>query len=203
MTKPELTALLHKLQHCEICTAALPQAPRPVLQIHPQARILIAAQAPGRRAHASGLPFDDQSGERLCEWLGVNRAQFYDPHLFALVPMGFCYPGKGRAGDLPPRPECAQHWRAPLLRHLNHVELTLVIGQYARKYHLPDTRGSLQDLVGNWRQYWPDLIPLPHPSPRNTLWLRRNPWFAEEVLPALQTSVARILASSIQTGTQD
>lgn len=187
--------LLAELRACQVCAEKLPQAPRPVLQAHPQAKILIAAQAPGRRAHASGLPFDDLSGDRLRDWLGVSRAQFYDPQLFALVPMGFCYPGKGRTGDLPPRAECAPRWRAFLLSHLLHVDLTLVIGQYARQYHLPTSQGSLQELVRNWCHYGPALIPLPHPSPRNTLWLRRNPWFAKEVLPALRERVAAILSS--------
>ncbi|MEY2340694.1 uracil-DNA glycosylase family protein [Acidithiobacillus sp. IBUN Pt1247-S3] len=187
--------LLAELRTCQVCAEKLPQAPRPVLQIHPQAKILIAAQAPGRRAHASGLPFDDLSGDRLRDWLGVSRAQFYDPQIFALVPMGFCYPGKGRSGDLPPRSECAPRWRNSLLSHLLQVELTLVIGQYARQYHLPTSQGSLQELVRNWRDYAPALIPLPHPSPRNTLWLRRNPWFVEEVLPALRERVAAILPS--------
>ena len=190
-----LPVLLEELRACTVCANSLPEAPRPVLQIHPQAKILIAAQAPGRRAHASGLPFDDSSGDRLRDWLGVSRTQFYDPHLFALVPMGFCYPGTGRSGDLPPRPECAPRWRASVLAHLSQVEITLVIGQYARQYHLPESRGSLQALVRNWRDYGPALLPLPHPSPRNNRWLRRNPWFAEEVLPALRECVAQILRS--------
>lgn len=189
----DLEPLLTELQHCRLCAEHLPQEPRPVLQIHPRARILIAAQAPGRRAQASGLPFDDPSGDRLRDWLGVSRSQFYDPQFFALVPMGFCYPGKARAGDLPPRPECAPRWRTPLLTHLQQVELTLVIGQYARRYHLPESRGSLQALVRDWRHYGPALIPLPHPSPRNTLWLRRNPWFSDDVLPALKNRIAEIL----------
>lgn len=195
MSDPDLARLLQELKSCSLCAASLPNAPRPVLQVHPQAKILIAAQAPGRHAHAHALPFADQSGDRLRDWLGVSREEFYDPQLFALLPMGFCYPGKGRSGDLPPRPECASRWRASLLAQLRQVQLTLVIGQYARRYHLPDSPGPLQQLVRNWRHYAPSVFPLPHPSPRNILWLRRNPWFAEEVLPALRERVAEILRS--------
>ncbi|MDD3761298.1 MAG: uracil-DNA glycosylase family protein [Acidithiobacillus sp.] len=195
MSDPDLARLLQELKSCSLCAASLPNAPRPVLQVHPQAKILIAAQAPGRYAHAHALPFADQSGDRLRDWLGVSREEFYDSHLFALLPMGFCYPGKGRSGDLPPRPECASRWRASLLAQLRQVQLTLVIGQYARRYHLPDSPGSLQQLVRNWRHYAPFVFPLPHPSPRNILWLRRNPWFAEEVLPALRERVAEVLRS--------
>ena len=195
MSDPDLARLLQELKSCSLCAASLPNAPRPVLQVHPQAKILIAAQAPGRYAHAQALPFADQSGDRLRDWLGVSREEFYDSHLFALLPMGFCYPGKGRSGDLPPRPECASRWRASLLAQLRQVQLTLVIGQYARRYHLPDSPGSLQQLVRNWRHYAPFVFPLPHPSPRNILWLRRNPWFAEEVLPALRERVAEVLRS--------
>ncbi|MBU2754885.1 uracil-DNA glycosylase family protein [Acidithiobacillus sp. CV18-2] len=195
MSDRDLARLLQELESCSLCATSLPNAPRPVLQVHPQAKVLIAAQAPGRHAHAHALPFADQSGDRLRDWLGVSREEFYDSHLFALLPMGFCYPGKGRSGDLPPRPECASRWRASLLAQLRQVQLTLVIGQYARRYHLPDSPGSLQQLVRNWRHYAPSVFPLPHPSPRNILWLRRNPWFAEEVLPALRERVAEVLRS--------
>jgi uracil-DNA glycosylase len=155
---------------------------------------LIAGQAPGRKVHESGVPFDDASGDRLRDWLGVTRELFYDPRRIAILPMGFCFPGSGRSGDLPPRPECAPAWRSRLLGHLRHLELTVVVGQYAQAYHLGQGGGSLTDTVKAWRTHWPGAIPLPHPSPRNNLWLRRNPWFETEVLPALRKRVSKVLA---------
>jgi uracil-DNA glycosylase len=162
--------------------------------MHPKARILIAGQAPGRKVHHSGVPFDDASGNRLREWLGVTREVFYDPEQIAIIPMGFCFPGSGKSGDLPPRPECAPAWREPLLSHLKHLEITLVLGQYAQSYHFGKQSSSLTDLVKSWRSYWPTLVPLPHPSPRNNLWLRRNPWFEIELIPLLQDRVSEVLA---------
>lgn len=173
----------------------LPLGPRPVLQLHPKAKILIVGQAPGRKVHASGVPFDDASGNRLREWLGVTRAVFYDPQRVAFLPMGFCFPGSGRSGDLPPRPECATTWRKKLLGQLCHLELTVALGQYAQAYHFGGTGLSLTELVKSWRNHWPRLVPLPHPSPRNNLWLRRNPWFETELLPPLRNRVAEILAT--------
>jgi uracil-DNA glycosylase len=155
---------------------------------------LIAGQAPGRKVHASGIPFDDASGKRLREWLGVTPAVFYDPEQIALLPMGLCFPGSGRSGDLPPRPECAPAWRDELLGRLRHLEMTLVLGQYAQSYHFASAHSSLTELVKSWRTYWPRKVPLPHPSPRNILWLRRNPWFEVELLPVLQQRVSEILA---------
>jgi uracil-DNA glycosylase len=187
------SSLLADVRACTICKDHLPLGPRPVLQMHPKARILIAGQAPGRKVHDSGVPFDDPSGKRLREWLGVTREVFYDPKQIALLPMGFCYPGSARSGDLPPRPECAPAWRQQLLAKLQHVQLTLVLGRYAQSYHFGKTNVSLTELVRSWRSYWPDMIPLPHPSPRNNLWLRRNPWFDAEVVPALRQQVAEIL----------
>jgi uracil-DNA glycosylase len=143
--------------------------------------------------HASGVPFDDASGDRLRQWLGVSRETFYDPERIAILPMGFCFPGTGKSGDLPPRPECAPAWRQRLLAELGEIQLTLVIGQYALAYHLPDETGNLTDTVRDWRRHWPAVLPLPHPSPRNNLWLRRNPWFETEVLPALRQRVADAL----------
>lgn len=188
--------LLRDVRACTLCAPSLPHGVRPVLQASAHARILIAGQAPGRRVHASGVPFDDPSGDRLRSWLGLDRETFYDPQQVAMLPMGFCYPGTGRSGDLPPRPECAVAWRAPLLASLTQLELTLVIGQYAIAYHLPDARSTLTETVQAWRTYWPTVLPLPHPSPRNNLWLRRNPWFEEQVLPPLRERVAEILARS-------
>lgn len=190
---PSAAALLAQVRGCELCTAELPMGPRPVLQLHPAARILVAAQAPGRKVHETGIPFNDASGERLRSWLGVTREQFYDPRLFAIVPMGLCYPGKGASGDLPPRPECAAHWRAPLLRLLRRLQLTLVIGQYAGAYHLPDERDGVTAAVRNWRRYWPALVPLPHPSPTNNRWLARNRWFEQELVPHLRERVAQVI----------
>jgi uracil-DNA glycosylase len=188
-----LPSLLSEIRACTICTPHLPLGPRPVVQLSAKARVLIAGQAPGRKVHESGVPFDDASGNRLREWLGVTREVFYDPKQFALVPMGFCFPGTGRSGDLPPRPECAQAWREQLLGHLRQVELTLVLGQYAQTYHFGKSSSSLTDLVKSWRSHWPQMVPLPHPSPRNNLWLRRNPWFEAELLPPLRERVSELL----------
>jgi uracil-DNA glycosylase len=186
-------SLLAEVRACTRC-ADLPLGPNPVLQFHPEARILIAGQAPGRRVHQSGVPFDDASGRRLREWLGMPPEVFYDPRKVAILPMGFCYPGTGKSGDLPPRPECAASWRARLLEGLPRLETTLVLGQYAQRYHFGAAAGSLTGLVRAWRDPWPRLVPLPHPSPRNTLWLRRHPWFEAEVLPALRAMLAEVLA---------
>lgn len=186
------SSLLDDVRSCTICKPHLPLGARPVLQAHPNARILIAGQAPGRKVHASGVPFDDASGDRLRNWLGVTRDEFYDPQKIAILPMGFCFPGTGKSGDLPPRPECAPAWRKQLLEQLRKVELTIVLGQYAQKYHIGEASISLTELVRSWRSYWPELIPLPHPSPRNNIWLKRNPWFEEEVLPALNSRVAEV-----------
>jgi uracil-DNA glycosylase len=192
---PSIASLLSEVRACTLCSEHLPLGPRPVFQVHPAARILIAAQAPGRKVHETGVPFDDASGDRLRHWLGVTRAQFYDPKLFAIVPMGLCYPGKGSSGDLPPRPECAPRWRAPLLRTLRHVRLTLVVGRYAASYHLPHERTGLTGTVLRWRAYWPAVVPLPHPSPTNNGWLARNRWFEEELVPELRARVAAVLGS--------
>lgn len=191
-----LNDLLQAVRACTICIAHLPLGPRPVLQAHASARILIAGQAPGRKVHASGVPFDDASGERLRSWMGLSRAAFYDPRSVAILPMGFCYPGTGKSGDLPPRPECAPAWRAPLLAEMQHLQLTLVIGQYALTHHLPAHSGSLTEAVRKWRSFGPQAIPLPHPSPRNNGWLKTNPWFEAEVLPTLKARVAKALAGA-------
>ncbi len=183
------SSLLNEVRACSICKAHLPLGPRPVLQLHSKARVLIAGQAPGRKVHESGVPFDDASGNRLREWLGVTHEVFYDPEQIAILPMGFCFPGSGRSGDLPPRPECAPAWRKQLLGQLRHLEVTLVLGQYAQAYHFGEASSSLTELVKSWRTYWPHMVPLPHPSPRNNLWLRRNPWFEVEVLPSLRKRV--------------
>ena len=189
-----LPSLLTQVRACTLCAAHLPHGPRPVLQMHGSARLLIVGQAPGRKVHASGVPFDDASGERLRDWLGITRERFYDARQVALLPMGFCYPGTGKSGDLPPRSECAPAWRAPLLSHLKKLQVTLVIGQYAMAHHLPEERGSLTETVQAWRNHWPTVLPLPHPSPRNNLWLRRNPWFERDLLPILRARVIDVFA---------
>lgn len=186
--------LIAEAKACTICVAHLPLGPHPVFQIHPSARILIAGQAPGGRVHTSGVPFDDASGERLRSWMGVTRETFYDPTKIAILPMGFCYPGTGKSGDLPPRPECAAHWRKKLLAQLPNIELTLVIGQYAQDWHLgARQKANLTETVRAWEEYWPKLLPLPHPSPRNNIWLKKNPWFEKEVIPKLKRIVQEIL----------
>ena len=182
----QFSQLLQSVRECRLCEKSLPLGPRPVLQIDPRATILIAGQAPGRRVHESGKPFDDPSGVRLREWLGVSRETFYDPGKVAILPMGFCYPGSGKSGDLPPRPECAEAWRQLLLSSLRHVELTLVIGQFAQRWHLASVQKNLTETVRAWRDYGPGIVPLPHPSPRNNIWLKRNPWFSEYLLPSLK-----------------
>jgi uracil-DNA glycosylase len=190
-----LPLLLSEVRACTLCSEHLALGPRPVLQVDARARILVAGQAPGRKVHDSGVPFDDASGERLRQWMGVDRDVFYDPAMVAILPMGFCYPGTGRSGDLPPRRECAPKWRAPLLAALPKIELTLVIGQYALAWHLPElATHSLTDAVHAWRTHWPGVLPLPHPSPRNNIWLKRNAWFVEEVVPELQARVRAILS---------
>ena len=191
-----LDVLLRRVRACTICADCLPLGPRPVLQAAASARILIAGQAPGRKVHASGIPFDDASGERLRDWLGLTRDQFYDPTLTAILPMGFCYPGTGKSGDLPPRPECAPAWRAQLLARLPRIAFTVVLGQYALAWHMPDGPRSVTQAVLDWQRHWPNAIALPHPSPRNNGWLKRNPWFEAELLPRVRDRVAALLRSA-------
>jgi len=187
--------LLHQVRACRLCSAHLPLGPRPVLQWTPRARILIAGQAPGRKVHESGIPFADASGDRLRAWTGLTIEQFHNPELVAILPMGFCYPGTGASGDLPPRPECAPAWRNALLAPMTNLHLTLVIGQYAQAFHYPESARSLTELVAAWREFWPQTIPLPHPSPRNNMWLRRNPWFETDILPTLRGRILDIMAT--------
>jgi uracil-DNA glycosylase len=193
MPMPALTTLVPKVLACQICADALPHGVRPVLQISRSATLLITGQAPGRRVHESGIPFNDPSGDRLREWMGIDKATFYDSKKIAILPMGFCYPGTGANGDLPPRAECAPAWRAALLANLPKLQLTLVIGQYAQAYHLDIAKQSVTDAVRAWKTYWPEQMPLPHPSPRNQMWVKKNPWFTREVLPALKKRVQALL----------
>ena len=193
MTAKQLRSLLKDIRSCRICEDALVDGVRPVLQVHRSAEILVAGQAPGRRVHETGVPFDDPSGDRLRDWMGVSWDEFYDPSRVAILPMGFRYPGTGRSGDLPPRPECAEAWRNTLLEQLGDVKLTLVIGQYAARWHLRTGKESPTATVKNWHQHRPGCLPIPHPSPRNNLWLKRNPWFANGVLPYLRRRVRQVL----------
>lgn len=182
-----LTSLLTDIRACRLCEPVLPLGPRPIVHIHStQATLLIVGQAPGTKVHESGIPWNDPSGERLRDWLQMDREQFYHDPRIAIVPMGFCYPGKGKSGDLPPRKECAAQWRPPLEAQLNTVKLTLLIGQYAQQYYLPKPKLSLTERVRRFEEFLPHYFPLPHPSPRNLLWLKRNPWFEKDCLPALR-----------------
>jgi uracil-DNA glycosylase len=190
-----LDTLLKQIRQCNLCAAALPHEPRPVLRARSSARLLVIGQAPGTRVHASGIPWDDVSGRRLRQWMGISDAQFYDQQLIAIIPMGFCYPGKGRSGDLPPRTECAPTWHAPLLQQLPDIQTTLLIGQYAQAFYQPGDYPTLTARVRDWRRFAPAQFVLPHPSPRNQLWLRRNPWFENEVVPSLQQTIRRVLES--------
>jgi uracil-DNA glycosylase len=187
-------ALLQEVRACTLCAAHLPLGPLPVLQVHARARILVAGQAPGRKVHQTGLPFNDPSGDRLRNWMGIDKAIFYDPMRIALLPMGFCYPGTGTSGDLAPRAECAATWRVRLLQTMPDIELTLALGQYALAWHLerPGARTLTQSVLA-WRDHWPRFVPMPHPSPRNNLWLKRNPWFDEELIPRLRERVQQVL----------
>ncbi len=193
-----LGSLLDEISACRLCAEHLPLGPRPVVRIAPEARILIIGQAPGTKVHASGIPWDDASGKRLRDWLGVRPDQFYDTSLFAIMPMGFCYPGRGTGGDNPPRPECAPLWHSLLRAHLPNIALTVLIGAYAHAAYLGDTRkATLGETVRAWQDYAVSgFLPLVHPSPRNQMWLRRNPWFEAEIVPFLRQKVAAVIANS-------
>ena len=188
-----LDVIVREIRACTLCADDLLAGVRPVIQASRNARILIAGQAPGSKVHASGIPFDDPSGDRLRDWMGVDKNTFYDKDQIALIPMGFCYPGKGTTGDLPPRRICAETWRAPVVAALPNVRLTLVIGRYAQAWHLTRPRKNLTETVRAWREFGTDVVPLPHPSPRNNIWLKRNAWFEGDLLPTLKTTVARAL----------
>ena len=191
----ELAELLGRVRACRHCEAHLPLGPRPVLRAGATARLMIVGQAPGTRVHESGVPWDDRSGDRLRDWLGLDKASFYDEARIAIVPMGFCYPGRNpRGGDEPPRPECAPLWHPPLLAALPGVELTLLVGLYAQARYLgPRRKATLTETVRAWRDYAPAYLPLPHPSWRNTAWLKKNPWFEVELLPELRGRVQALL----------
>lgn len=187
-----LDGLLAEIRACRVC--ALPHEPRPVVRVRKEARILIAGQAPGRLVHETGLPWNDPSGDRLRDWMGLDREAFYDERNVAVAAMGFCFPGTVNGADLPPRKECAPLWRARLLPHLKDVRLTLLVGGYAQKWHLRGrAKATLTETVRAWRDYGEDMIPLPHPSWRNTGWLKREPWFEAELVPVLRARVRAAL----------
>lgn len=203
LAHPSLADLLVEIRACRRCAEVLPLGPRPVLRAaDPAARVLIIGQAPGTKVHATGIPWNDPSGDRLRDWLGVDRAAFYDEARFAIMPMGFCYPGRGKGGDLPPRPECAPTWHDRVRAHLPAIGLTLLIGRYAQARYLGRrSKASLGETVRAWREYLPDgFLPLVHPSPRNGRWLRKNPWFETDVVPALREAMAAtgVFAARIQ-----
>ncbi|MFD1615767.1 uracil-DNA glycosylase family protein [Gelatiniphilus marinus] len=186
--------LLQNIKQCTICEKHLALGPRPIVSAHLDSKIVIIGQAPGTKVHKTGIPWDDPSGKQLRKWLGVTDEYFYDEKKFAIIPMGFCYPGKGKTGDLPPRPECAPQWHKPLFDELKNVELVILIGMYAQKYYLQkEAKKTLTDTVRNYNEYLPKYLPLPHPSPRNRFWLTKNSWFEVEVLPVLNQKVKSIL----------
>ncbi|MCB0489832.1 MAG: uracil-DNA glycosylase family protein [Cyclobacteriaceae bacterium] len=186
--------LKQEIKSCTLCRKHLPLGPNPVFQFGKGARIMIIGQAPGRKVHDSGIPWQDASGDRLREWLGVDDAIFYDETRIGLVPMGFCYPGKGSSGDLPPREECAPNWHDKIFKAVGKVHLTILIGQYAQQYYLGDSaRSSLTETVKSFDQYGPKVFPLPHPSPRNNIWLKKNPWFGKKLLPQLRKQVKELI----------
>ncbi len=191
-----LEPLLTQIRACQVCASALPLGANPVVQAHSEAKILIIGQAPGTKVHHTSIPWNDASGNRFRVWLDIEKPTFYDPKQIAIMPMGFCYPGRGQSGDLPPRKECAPLWHEALLKHLPNIELTLLIGQYAQNRYLSNKPKTLTETVQNWQAWLPDYLPLPHPSPRNTLWLRKNPWFEEQTVPYLRQQVHQLLSPS-------
>lgn len=193
MSRSTLNTLLRDVRACRLCEAHLPLGPRPVLRASRTARLLIIGQAPGIRVHETGIPWNDPSGDRLRHWMQIDRERFYDEQTVAIMPMGFCYPGKGKSGDMPPRQECAAHWHSQLLAAMPAIELTLLVGKYAQNHYLGSKRQSLADTVLHWADHAPGFFPLPHPSPRNLRWFREHPWFDQEVLPAFRKRIAAIL----------
>jgi uracil-DNA glycosylase len=194
MPRSSLERVCREARACRVCARHLPLGPKPVFLVGAKARLMIVGQAPGRRVHATGIPWNDPSGDNLRTWLGMDRAAFYDTSRIAIVPTGLCYPGTGDGGDLPPRPECAPLWHPKFRAALPRLRLTLLVGQYAQAFYLGKRRkATLAETVSAFREFLPEYLPLPHPSPRNKLWLKRNPWFAKRVLPALRREVQRAL----------
>jgi uracil-DNA glycosylase len=195
MASRSLAGTLKEARACTVCSKDLPLGPRPIVRGHKQSRILLVGQAPGTRVHATGVPWNDPSGDRLRAWLAIDKDTFYDESIFAIVPMGFCYPGRdGRGGDAPPRPECAPLWHAKLLKYMPEIQLTILIGKYAQAYYLKErVKKTLGDTVKAYREYGDGAMVLPHPSPRNTLWLKKNPWFEKQIVPELRKRVRALL----------
>jgi uracil-DNA glycosylase len=190
----KLSPLLTRVRQCRLCAPYLPFTPKPTLRAHPESQLLIVGQAPGIRVHQTGIPWNDASGDRLRHWLGIDKKIFYNETQIAIIPMGFCYPGTGPSGDLPPRKECAEHWLPSLLQALPHIQLTLLIGQYAQQHYLKGRcKKTLTQTVISFAEYLPYYFPLPHPSPRNNIWLKRNLWFEQTVIPALQETCYKLL----------
>ena len=187
--------LLKEVRACTICKDFLPHAPRPIISASEKAKILLIGQAPGRKVHESGVPWNDKSGKLLREWLGLENSTFYNPEKVAIVPMGFCYPGKGPSGDLPPRPECHEAWHGKVMKELRNVRLTILIGKYAQDAYLKEkSKNTLTETVRSYHEYLPGLIPIPHPSPRNRIWLKKNSWFEADVLPLLREKTQWVLS---------
>jgi uracil-DNA glycosylase len=185
-----VSTLLKKIRDCQHCKIFFSHLPHPVLNFSRSSKIVIIGQAPGIKVHESGIPWNDASGVRLRQWLGVTSTEFYDVTKFAIVPMGFCYPGKGKSGDLPPRPECANLWMDSILKTIEQRKLIILIGQYSQHYFLQQRmKLTLTDTVKNWREYWPEYLVLPHPSPRNNIWLKKNSWFEKELIPEVQKRI--------------
>ncbi len=195
-TKTDFAAILTQIRACTVCAEHLPLGPRPIVRASPSARLAIIGQAPGTRVHESGVPWDDRSGDRLRDWTSLNKSTFYDEAYIAIVPMGFCYPGRdANGGDSPPRPECAPLWHAQVLDRMQEIHLTLLVGSYAQKRYLgPQRKKTMTETVANWREYLPHYFPLPHPSWRNTGWLKRNPWFEAELVPDLRQKIMSLVA---------
>lgn len=192
-----MDSLLKEITKCQICAEFLPLGPRPIVAAHPRSKVIIIGQAPGSIVHETGIPWNDKSGDNLRNWMDIDKETFYDPTQIAIIPMGFCYPGRGKSGDLPPRKECAPQWHNQLLEKLEDVKLTILIGQYAQNYYLKDrTAKTLTETVRNFASYLPDFFVLPHPSPRNNIWQAKNTWFKTEVLPQLKEQVKMHLRSS-------
>ena len=186
-----IESLAEEVSRCRLCEDWLD--PRPVIRVSATARLLIVGQAPGRKVHETGIPWNDPSGDRLREWLGLSRDQFYDRTRIAIVPMGFCYPGKGRSGDLPPRPECFRTWHARLLAAMPEIRMRLLVGRYAQQAYLEELPATLRETVRQWERWFPQAVPLPHPSPRNRRWLAQNPWVEGEIIPRVREAVHSLL----------
>lgn len=190
----DFQTLISSVKSCNMCEEHLPLGPKPVFSIHPESKILLIGQAPGTKVHATGIPWNDPSGDELRRWLAVDRDIFYNPEIFGIMPMGFCYPGRGKGGDLPPRPECATTWHDRLLASMPKVKLILLVGSFAQRYYLGERmKLNLTETVRQAKEYLPEYFPLVHPSPRNRLWMKKNPWFEADILPVLREKILGII----------